>query len=839
MASLKKAITSLAKQSISGKVADVKDKLKKEFLPNFSGLRNLPIVGGLLDQLETQHYQEQAEKEEAEQERRKYEAKQRAHAIPETKANFTGSATSYQTLVKTLETISERVADAVKAAEEELKLSGLSRAEQVDIMKELRRQLKTDGEVLKLKLTELASSNQLTNGKIAQLVEEMFPSMIDQMHTELEDHRKTVREHLQQQTGTPVETSQSNLNAAAEGKETSTGSTPKTIIGMLTKIFGVFSSSLRKIITPFLARGAATAAGGGVVAGGLMARAAGALGTASMIGGGALAAGALLMPRWAKGVATGITHGVMKGIGMPGADATADILETVLEIGEHVKTFVKDAVPVIISALQEMWKYLKIVGGWIEQIWLWIKRKFGTGDYNSSTGPTTTEARNTLEQAEKKMDLSKPDGALNPENINIKRKEAENLVRKQTNPNNAPGVIAGKTEAKLANIAHAEIDRVVGPLLDSKKPEDRQKAKEYLESYIKAHGGENTPEGRVAAYKLDFHGLSDKNPAPVHSVTGQVTPAPSGDRDLGWLSRQEEGGRKGVAAVGHNAADGRAYGEHQLSARIDPKTQSSPMADYLNKEGAAFKDTLDPAKAGTAEFEEAYKKEATGPRAERLQQTQREYITRTHYEPVRQIADKLGFDTTNPQIKEALFSSAVQSGLKGNQEILEKAAKELGSGNKSIKEQLEAIYKARTSYFENLRDTHKDPGVRTAVGQVLAGGRLKKEERILIQAATQQQNKLAPGLGAPVQGTKPDAHPLLPNNIVTPQSKLQGEKGAGTPVPAPSIMFQQPAQQQSGIPSTVLPSGSGNRLSGVPSPVAPRDGLEYRLLFQSASPVAR
>lgn len=159
-------------------------------------------------------------------------------------------------------------------------------------------------------------------------------------------------------------------------------------------------------------------------------------------------------------------------------------------------------------------------------------------------------------------------------------------------------------------------------------------------------------------------------------------------KDIWKVSEKYESGRAGGCAIGMTRGDpgGASYGKYQLASRTGTLKHFLSSSEH----GKYFKG-LTP---GTKRFNAEWKRWCHN---EDFQNEQREYIKRTHYEPVRKYADYLGIPRTYA-INSAIWSIGVQHG---------KAKKVLKDANiqKDWPEQkvIIELYKARSNYVRNLR----------------------------------------------------------------------------------------------------------------------------------------
>jgi len=163
--------------------------------------------------------------------------------------------------------------------------------------------------------------------------------------------------------------------------------------------------------------------------------------------------------------------------------------------------------------------------------------------------------------------------------------------------------------------------------------------------------------------------------------------------ELGALSEKYESGGRGVGFISSGKDDpgGQSYGKHQLS------TQYSMGAFLRSPEGAPFASAFHGLTPGTPQFNEVYKKIA-GEKGKEFGSAQKNFLARTHYNPLLEHAKKLGFDVNNRGIQEALFSMSIQH--RKAKKILDQAAAN-GVG-KTPQQQLDSIYDARSKYVGSL-----------------------------------------------------------------------------------------------------------------------------------------
>ena len=285
-------------------------------------------------------------------------------------------------------------------------------------------------------------------------------------------------------------------------------------------------------------------------------------------------------------------------------------------------------------------------------------------------------------------------------------KDLGNILGAQIN--NLVSQIASAAKSKFGSVIET-IGKVTGITSLEEKGKEMQKtaAKESVAAAAKKaetiSGVEKKAEVREAA-KAEARSTEDVQKA----LAKREYQAPA--EGLGGISGKYESGKTGVATIsggmGGKDPGGVSYGKYQLSSK-----NGGTMALFLKSpEGKPFAQFFEGMQPGTKEFSAAYKK-VVEQQGQAFEKAQHDFIERTHYKPVEGMASKLGFDTSNRGVQEALFSQSVQHGQKGNKQILENAAK-LAGPNASAEQQVQAIYKARGEYVKGLS---MDEGVKKSV----------------------------------------------------------------------------------------------------------------------------
>ena len=182
---------------------------------------------------------------------------------------------------------------------------------------------------------------------------------------------------------------------------------------------------------------------------------------------------------------------------------------------------------------------------------------------------------------------------------------------------------------------------------------------------------------------------------PGITATGPAPPAYTG---LGSISAKYESGGRGVSTISSGmlaagVADpgGVSYGTHQLASK------TGTMTRFLESpEGRPYAAQFAGLEPGSREFNTIYQQIAASD-PEGFARAQQAFITRTHYSPVAQTAQQVGFNVEDPKIQETLYSMGVQHGRASD--IVRSAGDPTG---KSTDEQVKMLYAARRKYVTGL-----------------------------------------------------------------------------------------------------------------------------------------
>lgn|SRR5574338_265570 len=159
---------------------------------------------------------------------------------------------------------------------------------------------------------------------------------------------------------------------------------------------------------------------------------------------------------------------------------------------------------------------------------------------------------------------------------------------------------------------------------------------------------------------------------------------------IGDYVKKYESGARGPMSINDGAGDpgGASYGTYQLASRPGTLDHFLRMFNYT---------TLLKLKPGTKEFNTEWKRLASDPLFAENEHT---FIQKTHYEPVREFADKLDIPSTEA-INECLWSMCIQHGG-----VL-KIVKEIGwDEDYTEKDWIEKAYDVRRSYIQKVLFDH-------------------------------------------------------------------------------------------------------------------------------------
>ncbi|WP_300907592.1 hypothetical protein [uncultured Desulfovibrio sp.] len=257
-----------------------------------------------------------------------------------------------------------------------------------------------------------------------------------------------------------------------------------------------------------------------------------------------------------------------------------------------------------------------------------------------------------------------------------------------------------------------------------------------------------------------------------------------------------ESGREGVAAIGYDKNGGTSYGKYQLSSKQGSLGEFLSMLEGKGGEHAEIARRLraaGPADTGGKDgaFPEQWKKEASANPA-LLEEAQREYIEKTHYQPVLDaLPESLAARVAgSAALQEMVWSTAVQHGAGGAGKLLRRAWRE-GMNDEDF---VRAVYAARGTQFGS-----STPDVRASVQ-----ARFKREEADILSA---YKSNSTPGASPSLFGLSP-ADRMKFQGWIEAGRKQQNDKAVVETVN--SLLFKT-----KGLPSALRESTIMESLNGV------------------------
>lgn len=257
----------------------------------------------------------------------------------------------------------------------------------------------------------------------------------------------------------------------------------------------------------------------------------------------------------------------------------------------------------------------------------------------------------------------------------------------------------GRTEAITYSVTY--IDTASGlelPLLDDNgelqrwNPDQQGDRIEQATSAVEA-ARETREQDEIRRGKLGTdvfqEGVTKKPQASGSTARSRVD---SGNVKPGDVSAKYESGSSGPGTVSSGKGDpgGKSYGTHQLASK------TGTLQKYLQT--SKFKKEFEGLKPGSAEFDKKWKEIAKRD-PEAFEDDQKKFIKKTHFDPVRSTATRVGLKSTRA-INEALWSIGVQHGRAKT--IVSDAAKALPKGA-SEEDTVRQLYKSRTEYVQGLK----------------------------------------------------------------------------------------------------------------------------------------
>jgi LysM repeat protein len=153
-----------------------------------------------------------------------------------------------------------------------------------------------------------------------------------------------------------------------------------------------------------------------------------------------------------------------------------------------------------------------------------------------------------------------------------------------------------------------------------------------------------------------------EQPQPLPQPLPQPQPQPSAGRVLGKLSeRYEVGGRgPGTVSIGRGDAGGVSYGSYQMTS----KPNGGTVKRFVSGPVFPFRDRFLGLTPGAAAFSAVWK-EISASRRDEFQNSQHDFIKKTHFDPlVQKIINEDGLNvlTRSHTLQDVIWSTAVQHG---------------------------------------------------------------------------------------------------------------------------------------------------------------------------------
>lgn len=216
----------------------------------------------------------------------------------------------------------------------------------------------------------------------------------------------------------------------------------------------------------------------------------------------------------------------------------------------------------------------------------------------------------------------------------------------------------------------------------------------------------------------------------------------TGKHKLGWLSAAKESAGKVDTISKGRAGDGLdpggiSYGQHQIASK------TGTMKRFINSEEAKpFETQLARYPINSRKFKRAWKKLS---KRQDFIQAQYNFVKRTHYNSPIKYAKARGFDTSNPLVKEAVFSMGVQSGAGGYNKkkgrwtgakaIIRAASSSVDPRTQSVPDQVAALYRVRWAFTRGSTVSDRHYKIRKK--------RYQSEYKMLMKWGKQSRTKLA------------------------------------------------------------------------------------------------
>lgn len=196
-----------------------------------------------------------------------------------------------------------------------------------------------------------------------------------------------------------------------------------------------------------------------------------------------------------------------------------------------------------------------------------------------------------------------------------------------------------------------------------------------------------------AAIKSNAMQIKESSPSQIQPLLQIPGASPAGGNSfqptLGNISgKYESNGKWDTISSGKGDPGGVSYGKYQLASK------TGTLNRFLQNSG--FGQAFAGARPGTSTFNSKWK-DLSG--NVDFQQAQHDFIKKSHFEPVRNFATKMGLPN-HPAVNEALWSMGVQHG--GATKIVNRAFKGQDVSNMSAEQIVNRLYDARGTYVSGL-----------------------------------------------------------------------------------------------------------------------------------------
>jgi hypothetical protein len=193
-------------------------------------------------------------------------------------------------------------------------------------------------------------------------------------------------------------------------------------------------------------------------------------------------------------------------------------------------------------------------------------------------------------------------------------------------------------------------------------------------------------EAALLALRTNSHKTRNATDTDNKAKKPVETPAESAgtefNKKIGQISALFESGKEGISAIGYDRVGGTSYGQYQIASKTG--TMDNFIA-FLSEKATDFATRLKQAGAGNTGSKQGQMpkvwKELAAEAPERFAALQKEFISKTHFEPtLAKIKELTGLDANklSEGVREAIFSTAVQHGAGSAGRIVARALDAVG-----------------------------------------------------------------------------------------------------------------------------------------------------------------